>query len=157
MKVKLILLVLIASSLSCKDEITPTPYTYTKVFTGENSKTWKVKFLEETLDGEVIETFTIDCASDDKYIFYNNTDRRYEAITGNSKCFDNPEEADTIIDTWTFNNGFATITMILPFFDPEFSFPFIVREVESDKMELEIFFGENRSSYRIHFDATDEN
>lgn len=156
MKARLLLFILLVTSFSCKEDLVPTPYTYSIIFTGENSKTWKIKFLEETLDGEVIDTFTVGCSTDDKYTFYNNSDHTYEVVTGSSKCWSDPEEENKITDTWTFTNASATITMILPFFDPEFSYPFIVREVDKDNMEIEIFFGENRSSYRIHFDVIDE-
>jgi hypothetical protein len=142
-------------TFSCTEEIKPTPYTYTTIFTGENSKTWKLKFLEETLNGDVIETFNIACAADDKYIFYANTERLYEAVTGSQKC--NTDEASVITNTWSFNNASATLAMLLPFFTTEGSIPFIVREVKSNKMELEYFFDdENTQSYRIHFDAIDE-
>ncbi len=147
-------LVLLGSS--CSEELKPTPYSYTSIFTGENSKTWKLKFLEQTLSGEVVTTFNIDCASDDKYIFYSNTEHIFEAVSGAKKCNDNPEKS-VISDSWTFNNASATLTMLLPFFTTEGTLPFIVREVKKNKMELEIFFDEtNTESYRIHFDATDE-
>ncbi len=147
---------LILLSLACSEEIKPTPYTYTTIFTGENSKTWKLKFLEQTLDGEVVETFNIACASDDRYIFYANTERAYEAVTGSQKCYQDPEAA-VISDSWSFTNSSATLTMLLPFFSTDFSLPFIVREVKKNKMELEIFFDETSTeSYRIHFDAVDE-
>lgn len=140
---------------SCTEEIKPTPYDYTTIFTGQNSKTWKLKFAEETLNGDVIETFNIACATDDKYIFYANTERSYEALTGSQKC--STGEANTITDSWSFNNASATLAMLLPFFTTEGSIPFIVREVKSNKMELEYFFDEeNTQSYRIHFDAIDE-
>ena len=146
---------LVLLSFSCSEELKPTPYQYTTIFTGENSKTWKLKFLEETLDGDVIETFNIGCAADDKYIFYSNPERLYEAITGSQKC--SSDEENKITDSWSFNNASATLTMLLPFFTTESSIPFIVREVKSNKMELEYFFNEeNTESYRIHFEAIDE-
>jgi hypothetical protein len=147
--------VVLLLSFSCSEEIKPTPYDYTTIFTGQNSKTWKLKFLEETLNGDVIETFNVACAADDKYIFYANTERAYEAITGSKKC--NADEASTITDSWSFNNASATLAMLLPFFTTEGSIPLIVREVKSNKMELEYFFGEkDAQSYRVHFDAVDE-
>ena len=46
--------------------------------------------------------------------------------------------------------------MVLPIL-AENALPFIVREAEGDDMEIEIFFDEtNTSSYRIHFEAIDE-
>ncbi len=149
-----ILSMLLLVVVSCTEEVTPTPYKYTTVFTGENSKTWKVKFLEYTLDGKVDETFNVACATDDKYTFYANSERGYKATTGSKKC--STDESDVINDSWSFNNASATLTMVLPFFT-ESSLPFIVRAARKNKMELEIFLDEkNTSSYRIHFEATDE-
>jgi hypothetical protein len=144
-------------ALACSEEFVPVPYTYTKVFTGENSKTWKIKFLEETLDGKIIDRFSVSCASDDRYKFYGNTEHKFEALTGTQKC-SGTTEPNTIEDTWTFTNSSATLTMILPFFSPDSSVPLIVRDVDKDEMELEIFFNEgNTGSYRIHFEVVDEN
>lgn len=140
---------------SCSEEITPTPYEYTKVFTGENSKTWKLKFIEYTLDGAVDETFNLSCASDDQYVFYAGSERAYQATTGTQKC--SSDESNVINDTWSFNNASATLTMVLPFFT-ESALPFIVREAKKKKLEIEIFLDEeNTSSYRMHFESTDEN
>lgn len=142
---------------SCSEEVVPTPYTYTEVFTGENSKTWKIKFLEETLDGKIIDRFSVSCASDDRYVFYANTEHKFEVLTGTQKC-SGASEPNTIEDTWTFTNSSATLTMILPFFSPDSAVPLIVRDADSDEMELEIFFNDDNSgSYRIHFEVVDEN
>ena len=140
---------------SCSEEVLPTPYEYTKIFTGENSKTWKLKFLEQTLNGDVEETFNVDCGSDDQYTFYANAERAYKVTTGTKKC--DADEADVIDDSWSFNNASATLTMILPFFTDS-SLPFIVREAKKNKLELEFFLDqENTSSYRIHLELSDEN
>ena len=46
--------------------------------------------------------------------------------------------------------------MILPIFSDS-ALPFTVKEVDGDDMEVEIFFDEtNTGSYRIHFEAIDE-
>jgi len=149
-----ILLILL---ISCSEEIVPTPYTYTKVFTGENSKTWKIKFLEETLNGKILGRFSVGCAVDDRYVFYANSERTFQALTGTQKC-SGTSEPNTIEDTWTFTNTSATLTMVLPFFSPDFAIPLIVKEVDEDDMELEIFFNDDNSgSYRIHFEIVDEN
>ena len=140
---------------SCTEQVTPTPYTYTKVFTGENSKTWKVKFLEYTLDGKVDETFNLTCDANHLYTFYANSERAFEVVAGSNKC--TTDEADKITDTWSFNNASATLTMILPFFTDS-SLPFIVRDARKSKLELEFFLDEeNTTSYRIHFEVTKEN
>lgn len=147
-----ILLILLTS---CSEEVTPTPYSYTKVFTGATSKTWIVKFLEQTLDGVVKETFNVSCASDDEYVFYANPERAYKATTSTKKC--STDEPDVINDTWSFNNASATLTMVLPFFSLS-GLPFIVREAKKNDMVLEIFLDEKKtSSYRIHLESTKEN
>jgi len=142
--------------ISCTEEVKPTPYEYAKVFTGVHSKTWKVKFLEQTLNGDVIDTFTVPCATDDQYTFYANPEHAYQAKTGSNKCNAVPE-ADVITDSWDFNNASATLLMILPFFDATSRLPFIVLEAKKDKMVVEIFITEkNTESYRMHFEATNE-
>lgn len=152
--IKILSFVLILGAASCSEEITPEPFTFSKLFTGENNKTWKVVFFEETLDGKVIDRFTVGCVADDQYIFYANPERRSDFKAGASKCF-NPAEPALITDTWSYQSGSATLTMLLPIL-ADFPLPFIVREIEKDNMELEIFFEDNTASYRIHFDAIDE-
>jgi hypothetical protein len=144
---------LILGLISCSEEITPTPFTFTRLFTGENSKTWKVTLFEETLDGNVIDRFTIGCVTDDQYKFYANPERRTDFRAGANPC--NPPLPSLITDTWSYQSGTATLTMLLPIL-ADFPLPFIVREIEEDDMELEIFFEGNAGSYRIHFDAIDE-
>lgn len=149
-----IISVSVLTVISCSEELKVTPYTYTKIFTGENNKTWKIKLFEETLNGEVIDKFLPTCASDDKYIFYANTEHLYEAVSGSIKCAEN--EPDVTTNSWSFNNATATLTMVLPIFTDN-SLPFFVREADEDDMEVEIFFDEtNTGSYRIHFEAIDE-
>jgi hypothetical protein len=138
---------------SCSEEVTPKPFTFSKFFTGENNKTWKVKFWEETLDGKVIDKFNVGCVSDDQYIFYANSEKRMDVKSGTSKCF-NPAEPSLTTDTWSYQSGSATLTMLFPIF-ADFPLPFIVRDVDKNNLVIEIFFDTN-ASYRIHFDATHE-
>jgi hypothetical protein len=148
---------IITGFISCKESVTPTPYTYTSVFTGEHSKTWKVKFFEQTLDGAVVETFSISCTTDDLFTFTANPEHTYKVTSGSKKCNTDPVEDDVIIDTWDFVNASATMQMIFPIFDPTGRLPFIVREAKKNSMVLELFFDETGTeSYRIHYEATDE-
>lgn len=141
-------------TVSCSEELDPTPYTYSKLFTGENNKTWKVVLFEETLDGQVIDKFMPSCLSDDKFVFYANTDHLFETTSGSRKCF--TDEPSLTQDTWTFSNATATLTMVLPILSDN-ALPYIIRELDDDDMEAEIFFDEtNTASYRIHFEAIDE-
>ena len=151
-------LLLLFVGFSCSEEIKPTPFEYTTIFTGENSKTWKMKFVELAFDGEVVETAVDACSTDDKFIFYANTERSFEITTGSKKCDSTPAEPSTISDSWSYNSGAATLSIIYPPLTTEGSLPFIVRDVKKGKMELEFFLNEsNTASYRIHFESTDEN
>jgi hypothetical protein len=142
------------AAVGCSEEFTPTPYTYSKLFTGENNKTWKIKLFEETLDGKIIDKFMPSCLTDDRYVFYANSERSFQAISGSRKCFE--DEADVTTNSWSFTNATATLIMVLPLFGDD-PIPFKVREADEDDMEAELFFDElNTSSYRIHFEATDE-
>ena len=148
-----ILGIILLLGASCSEEVTPKPFIFSKLFTGEHNKTWKVKFFEETLDGNVVDRFTIGCVNDDQYIFYANPERSMDFKSGSGKCF-NPAEPSLVTDTWSYQSGTATLTMLLPIF-ADIPLPFTVRKVNEDDLELEIFFDDN-ASYRIHFDATHE-
>lgn len=147
---------IIGITMACKEQVEPVPYTYTKVFTGQHSKTWQIKFFEQTLNGTITDTFGVSCTSDDEMTFYANSEREYKVDTGTKKCND-PKEDDEIIDSWAFNNGSATLTIILPVFDPTTPIPFIVREATADNLVLEVFLDtEGKESYRIHLDSIKE-
>ena len=151
---KLLVYVGMLFSISCSEELNPTPYTYSKFFTGENNKTWKITLMEETADGAVIDRFMPSCLTDDKFIFYANTDHLFETTSGSKKCF--TDEPNQTQDTWTFSNATATLTMVLPVLSDN-ALPYIVREVDKNDLRVEIFFDEtNTTSYRIHFEAIDE-
>jgi hypothetical protein len=140
---------------SCHEALEPTPYTYTKLLTGEKSKTWALTLVEITSNGEVVERFALDnCTKDDGYVFHASSDRLYEVKSGSSKCY--AEEPDTITDYWSFTNATATLTIILPVLSDN-QLPFIVRKLDKDDLILEIFLDEEGiESYRIHFQLSDE-
>jgi len=142
------------AAIGCSEEFTPTPYTYSKVFSGENNKTWKITLFELTLNGDVTEKFMVNCLTDDRFVFYSNPEHSFQAISGSGKCFE--DEADVTNDRWSFNNSTATLIMVLPIFSDS-AIPCIVREVDSDDLEVELFLDDaNTESYRIHFEAIDE-
>ena len=53
---------------SCSEDLKQTPNEYSKIFTGENNKTWKVVFIEYVLNGEA-DPFGVDCLDDDSVNF----------------------------------------------------------------------------------------
>jgi len=154
---KTTLLILCAGLLtifSCSEELKPTPYTFTKMFTGENNKTWRVKLFEETLRDTVVSRSLPGCLVDDNFTFYANAEHRYEVKSGSRLCFE--DEPALTTSNWTFSNSTATLTIIFPLLSDN-ALPFFVREIDEDDMEIEIFLDdENTESYRIHFSVTDE-
>ena len=141
-------------AFSCSEELKPTPYTYTKLFTGENSKTWRIRLFEETLNDTVIGKFLPTCITDDRFKFYANTEHLYETTSGSQQCVQ--DEPGLTSSTWSFSNSSATLTMVLPIFT-DGTLPFFVRDADEDDMVVELFFDEtNTGSYRIHFEAVDE-
>jgi len=152
-KIFLILAIAIIG-ISCSEELKPTPYTYTQRFTGANNKTWKITLFEETLNGDVINRFSPTCLKDDKFIFYANTEHLFEAHSGSNKCFQ--DEPDATTSSWSFSNATATLTMVLPILSDN-SLAYIVRRADDSKLQVELFFDEsNTTSYRIQFEAIDE-
>lgn len=150
-------MIIIALSLafSCSEEFVPTPYTYSKLFTGENNKTWQITLLEITLNGDVVSRFMEPCLRDDAFIFYANTEHSFEALSGANKCFSEPEP-DQVVDSWSFNNATSALVMVIPRIS-DLALPYLVREADEEEMIVEIFFDqENTESVRVHFEATDE-
>ena len=140
--------------VSCSEDIKPTPYTYTRFFTGANSKTWKVKLFEQTLDGKVVDRFLPSCLTDDRFVFQANSDHGYQTTSGSRKCFD--EEQASTVNTWSFVNATATLTMVFPLFDDN-PIPFFVRKANNEDFEAELYFGDTQAeSYRIQFELVDE-
>jgi len=157
MKQKVTILILCTGlwmAFSCSEELKPTPYAYTKLFTGENNKTWRIKLFEETLRDTVIARSLPSCLTDDSFVFYSNTEHLYETTSGSRKCFE--DEAGQTTSSWSFSNSTATLTIVIPFLSDN-ALPFFVREADEDDMTIEIFFDEESTeSYRLHFSAIDE-
>ena len=145
------------TALSCSEELDPTPYTYSQIFSGKNSKTWVYKSIILWEEGKSDISYTLpSCIRDDQYIFYANAEKKLEVTNGPTKC--SPDEPDILVtDSWSFINGGATLNMTIPFL-ADISLPFIVREVTKNRMLLEIFLDfEGTISYRIEFESIAEN
>jgi hypothetical protein len=156
-KVDILILLLIVGMMSCSEEIEPTPYTYSQFFSGKEKKTWVFESIILWEEGKSDISYTLsNCIGDDQYIFYADSEKKYEVTNGATKCASG--EPDLLItDTWSFINGGATLTIILPFLS-DTPLPYIVREVSNTDMLLEIFIDqENTQSYRIAFKSTGTN
>jgi hypothetical protein len=143
---------------SCSEEIKPVPYNYTKVFTGENNKIWKVEKLVLREAGKQDSQLSLsNCEKDDEYKFYNNIERLFEVTNGTFKC--TGESEDLLVSyEWTFTNSSATLTMVLPHIFGNFIIPFTVKKASKSSMELEVFLDEEATiSYVLFFKVVDEN
>jgi hypothetical protein len=143
---------------ACTEEVKPTPFTYTQVFTGESSKTWALDKVLLRKVGQDDQTVGLSsCEKDDRYIFYANEERLFEVDNGRFTC-DDTEEQTLVSYTWAFTNTNATLQMVVPHVFGDYFIPFIVTKATSNEMVLEIFADEkNTISYVLYFKSVKEN
>ena len=157
MKIKIALyLFAIGIATSCSETVEPRPFTYSQIFSGKSSKTWKLKSIAFIEKDKPDQTFSLsNCLADDRYVFYANGERLYQVEDGTNKCsFSDPDIL--VSDTWSFVNATASLTIILPFL-ADFPLPYIVKEVDNSKMVLEIYLDEaGTQSYQMTFNALTE-
>src|SRR3954464_7307734 len=85
--------------IACSEAITPTPLTYTKIFTGDDHKSWSIKYFIFKQTGKGDQTFGLSsCASDDKYIFYAGLDRKYQIDNNATKCSPDAGISYSVVD-----------------------------------------------------------
>jgi hypothetical protein len=150
-------LVIIATT-SCSEDVKPTPFTFSKNFTGDNDKTWSIDKLVLRETGKKDQTLSLEtCESDDQYKFYANDEKLFEVYNGNKKCA--TDEDDLILSyQWSYASANANLTMVVPHIFGNFLIPFIVKKVDSDEMQLEVFLNEeNTISYLLYFKVVNEN
>jgi|GEM_PF-1056340 len=151
-------LLIIASSLSCSEEVEPKPYTYTQIFTGEESKTWKVTDVVITREGQDPRDylqFWNSCERDDRYTFFNNVERKFQITNGVRAC---DEEEDLLVDyNWSFVNSSALLNIPFPRVFGNFVIPFTVGSVTEDNLTLFIYLdNENQVSMEVKMEAINE-
>ena len=108
------IVLLIGLLLSCKEDIEITPATYSKLLTGEESKSWKEASFTFIFNDEEVGEFdanTIygipECAQDDIYTFIREG-KQLEVYEGNDKC--DPEGDDLLFRTrWDVVNANASL------------------------------------------------
>src|SRR4051812_22917334 len=99
--VQWVLSLFMLGALSCSEEVKPTPFTYTHVFTGQNSKTWSLDKVLLKKTGQDDQQITLSsCEKDDRYIFYANGERLFEVDNGRTSC-DATEEQTLVSYTWS--------------------------------------------------------
>lgn len=142
--------------ISCTEDVKPTPFSYTQIFSGKTSKTWKIKTIAFIEVDRPVQILSVNaCLLDDLYIFYANEERLFEIKDGTIKC--DKKDPDLLIsDTWSFVNATASLSIILPFL-ADFALPYIVKEVDKNDMTLEIYLDdEGTQSYQMKFKAIEE-
>lgn len=137
--------------ISCTEPLQPKPYTYSQLLTGENVKFWRLEGLQFRQDDKAPQSFEVpdDCVFDDLYVFYATDDRKFEIQEGATKC--NPEDPDVFLtESWSLTSGRATLEFVIPILAP-FKLPYIVQELTENRLVVEIYFNENKQSYRMIF------
>jgi hypothetical protein len=105
-------LLLAAVLMGCSEELDPKPAEYSKLLTGEKSKTWSLTrlyfvFENEQFDPVDITNLLPQCERDDQYTFFREG-KVLEIQEGPSKC--NPEDNDLIArTTWDIVNANASL------------------------------------------------
>lgn len=141
--------------LSCSQGVDPTPLDYTKIISGEVSKTWKLRSISFRNAGDPDWKLSDPCWADDDYTFYRDAERKYEFKSGSVKC-DATEQKVTITDTWAFINANSTLFFVMPLLS-ENALPFTVVDIDKNDLTLEFFFNDaGTQSYQLKFDLKDE-
>ncbi len=149
---------------SCSEDIEPTPFTFSKNFTGNNDKTWRIEKLVLRVKDKKDQTLSLSsCESDDLYKFYANDEKLFEVYNGSTTCDTDgdgiPDEDDLLVSyNWSYASANANLTMVVPHVFGYFVIPFIVKKVDSDEMQLEVFANDERTiSYGLYFKLVNEN
>jgi len=142
--------------LSCSEENKIVKPEYSKIFSGNTKKTWKITGLKWTGENKEDVTFSIRCFSDDRYTFYANAERLFEVSTGTLKCSSKHPENDFVSDSWSFVNATSTLSFVMPIFSNS-PIPFFVRKVASKEMTIELYLDQdNKYSYIITMQSVSE-
>jgi hypothetical protein len=162
---RFILLIVTASFIlaGCSKKNEPVPYTYSKIFSGDTKKSWKLTRLAYKEQGKADVNYSASdldqilgtCVTDNLYTFYANPEKTFQITEGATKC--NATDPDVYLsDTWSFNNATASLSMVFPVLSSSKT-PYIVLDASSTEMNTEIFVDANNTiSYTIHFAAVNE-
>lgn len=141
---------------ACTEKNEITPFEYPKIFTGETSKSWKIRNVQLVRSGKGTLTFTLNnCILDDIYTFSYDSERSYKVTDGASKC--SPDDPDVLVESsWSFANATSTLTIEMPLFG-DGPIPFTLKEVDAGRMVIDIYANESSTAaYRVNFTPTSE-
>ncbi|MFC5413089.1 hypothetical protein ACFPMF_27450 [Larkinella bovis] len=155
-RIFLVPMALLALFAGCSEKLEPKPVTYSQLLTGTEKKAWRMVsfqiFDNKKSDGvQNVQTIMASCEADDQYVFYANSDHKFEYTNGPSKC--DTSEPDVIFDdTWTLINGNASLEFVIPLLGGKF--PWTVRNLTETSLTVEYFFPDIDASYRFTFNST---
>ncbi|MDH5397935.1 MAG: hypothetical protein OEX02_07305 [Cyclobacteriaceae bacterium] len=138
----------------CREKFEPKPLEYSKLLTGENSKSWQMIGIQFREAGKASESYELpldDCVFDDLYIFYADESRTFVIDEGASKC-DDADPQIYLTDKWAMINASATLEFTIPIL-AGFPLPYIVKELSESRLVAEIYFNDDKMSYRMIFKA----
>jgi hypothetical protein len=98
--------------MGCSESLEPKPATYSKLLTGDNSKSWVLSnlyfvFEDDQFDPVDITDLLLPCEQDDLYTFYREG-KVLEITEGGTKC--DPDNPDLIARTsWDIVNANASL------------------------------------------------
>lgn len=140
---------------ACHESVDPKPYTYTQIFTGTTSKSWKASSVIIMKDGADDLNYTLySCDKDDLYTFYANSENKFEYKNGNISCETEPTNTVLLRDSWSYISASATLLMYFPPLAGGSQLPFIVHQASASTLVLDIFADEkNTIRYRVTLQA----
>jgi hypothetical protein len=141
----------------CREDVNPTPATYSQLLTGTESKSWRLTTIRVIDDGQdsgpinVQQAFD-NCIADDLYVFFANDVRTFEVHEGATKC--NPNDPDVFVEnTWSLVNATATLTFVMPLLTMSSAIPFTIKNLTENSLTVEYYFSDINLSYRFTFTA----
>jgi hypothetical protein len=141
----------------CSETIEPKPLTYSKLLTGETSKSWLLTTIQIIDDGNPPESLPANqifdpCTSDDLYVFYAGEEKKFEAREGSTKC--RPNDPDVYVEgNWSLVNASATLEFPLPILTGRTAVPFTIKQLNENALTVEYYFPDINASYRFVFAA----
>jgi hypothetical protein len=137
--------------LACSEPVEVEPLTYSEIITGETKRAWSIRSLQLVRPGKADITYRIlDCEVDDLYVFYNNPEKTFQVLIGQVCNEGDPQIAES---SWSFVNATSTLTMLIPLLtDPPYGLvPFVLKEIDDQKMVLDVYLDDQGTAYRINF------
>jgi hypothetical protein len=157
-KMWLVFIMIFTLLCGCSEEREVKPFTYTKIFTGETEKTWLLEQVLVKKAGTADQPLDFSqCELDDRYTFKADEVRTFVVSNGLTVCEESEDPGDYVVDSWSFVNTGAVLSIAVPRVFGDFILPFIVREATKDRIVLEIFADqENTISYQLVMKSVSE-